>query len=188
MYLHTTHNDMPTHTQNENKGSSSSKQKLAYPYFLGYPTYVLRCLVFKIHQCYHLSWQYIAHCQVYSRHSTRQGSTVIKWSRKTYNEYCDILLTPSTFNSWAGTAAWEYALLYPSWFHPGANVFQQLEQHLHKIGSVTSTAHVTASHPQTVWTPGNEDVITAAVAWELSSSQHITQELGTGTRSTRVSQ
>jgi hypothetical protein len=39
------------------------------------------------------------------------------------NEYCDMLITISTCNSQAGTAAQEYALHYPGQRHLDANVF-----------------------------------------------------------------
>lgn len=55
----------------------------------------------------------------------------------THDEFCDILLPLGACNNWAGTAAWEYALCYPAWCHPDAEVFWQLEHHLREKGSVT---------------------------------------------------
>jgi hypothetical protein len=60
----------------------------------------------------------------------------------TYDKYCNMPLTLGTFNSWAGVAAQEYAIRYPGQHHPDANVFRQLEQHLHDVGSVMPMAHM----------------------------------------------
>jgi hypothetical protein len=57
---------------------------------------------------------YSALLGVLKTHSAQQGSAVIEWSWNTHDKYCDMLLTISTSNSQVGTAAWEYAIHYPT--------------------------------------------------------------------------
>jgi hypothetical protein len=90
-----------------------------------------------------------------------------------------MLLTLGACNSRAGTAAREYAIRYTGRRHPDANLFRRLQQRLRETGSVTPTALVNAGRPRTVRTPGNEDLIIAAVEREpWRSSRDISQELG----------
>jgi hypothetical protein len=70
--------------------------------------------------------------RVLQAQSVQEGWVLIKLSQDihTHNKYCDMLLIFSTCNIQAGTAAWEYELHCSGWRHPGANVFQWLEQDL----------------------------------------------------------
>jgi hypothetical protein len=93
----------------------------------------------------------------------------------THEEYCVMFLILGTCNSRAGATAREYALRYPGRRHPDNNVFRQLEQRLHKTGSVTPTALENAGRPRTVRTPANEDVIIAPMEQQpWRSSRDIT--------------
>lgn len=80
----------------------------------------------------------------------------------TRDEYCDMFLTLGTCHSRAGTAAWEYALLYPGRRHPVTNAFPRLQQRLRETGSVSRTRR-----PRTVRKPAIENTITAVVEREL---------------------
>lgn len=73
-----------------------------------------------------------------------------------------MLLLVSTSNSQAGTETWENTLCYPGKFHSDADVLQ-VEQHLHKTGSLTRMALVSVDHTWTLWAPASEDVIIVAV-------------------------
>jgi hypothetical protein len=68
-----------------------------------------------------------------------------------------MFLTLGTSHSRVGTAAWEYALLYPGRRQPVANVFPRLEQRPSETG---------VCGPRTVWKPATEDTITAVVERE----------------------
>jgi hypothetical protein len=57
------------------------------------------------------------------------------------------------------------------------NLFQ-LQQYLYEKGTATPMAHVNEDLPHSIWTPANEDTITAAVEQKLWSSCDITRELG----------
>jgi hypothetical protein len=95
-----------------------------------------------------------------------------------HDEYCVMLLTPSTCNRRAGTSARVYALSYPGRLHRDVNVFRRLAQHLCETRSVTPTAPLNAGRPRTVRTPANEDNIIAGVEIESwRSSRDIPREL-----------
>jgi hypothetical protein len=104
-------------------------------------------------------------------HTTFLGVLKMMIMECTHGKYCDMLLTLSTSDSRAGTAAMECALCYPGQRHPDASVFRQLEYCLCETGSVTPMAHVNAGRLQTVRTPANEGAIIAAVEQELWSRE-----------------
>jgi hypothetical protein len=130
----------------------------------------MRRLVFEIHvtvkwgntpqQCY-LSRRYIK--RIVGSTQDTQCTAGLSCDRMimeyTHDEYRHMLLTLGACNSRAGTDAREYAVRYPGWRHPDANVFRRLEQRLHVTGSVTSTPLANAGRSRTVRTPANEDAI-----------------------------
>jgi hypothetical protein len=92
--------------------------------------------------------------------------------------YCDMLLTLSTCNSRAGTAARVYALRFPGRRHPDANVFPRLEHRLCERGSVTPMQHVIAGRSLSVRTQSLKNPQISYGAREPPRSSHeITREL-----------
>jgi hypothetical protein len=93
---------------------------------------------------------------VLEAHSEHKGSSCDRMIMDyTHNEYCDILLTLSTYTRWAGTVAREHVLRYPGQHHSEANAFGQLEQCLCETGGVTPMAQMNAARPWAVQTPAN---------------------------------
>lgn len=87
----------------------------------------------------------------------------------THDEYCEMILTPGTCNSQAGTVAGEYALRalrYPARRHPDENVFWWLEQGHRKAEKCNTATRISADHSRTVRKPANEHIIIASVERE----------------------
>ena len=96
---------------------------------------------------------YLLRCLVYPRHAMHSKAQL--WSN---DKYWNMFLSVKAINSPASTDLWEHITLSCKW---------QLQEHLAMARRVKPKALINAGGPQTIQTPANGKVMTAAVEQEL---------------------